>query len=308
MSFGAAFLHNRDLFPARRSGEAWGDRRLVLALPGGPYRFDGLNAVQEAIVHERFGGFRIAERVEQPGAAVESRIFRAPESDFREFDRRGWHYSIDFDYGPDAVRIAGLRLLARLDWRPSLAGALWTPDGGGDHFAGIFENFCRVLVAYRLLEQGGAVVHSAGVVRDGEALLFVGHSGAGKTTVSRMSLDCGATVLSDDLNALLPSRADNPVLEALPFTGDLGGGVSAGARFPLRAVMRLEKSPAESLVPLSRAEAVATLLACSPFVNADPHRRGDLLANLAALAAGLPAYALRFTLSGEMWGILPGNA
>ncbi len=308
MSFGATFLHNSDLFPARRSGEAWGERRLVLALPGGPYRFDGLNDVQEAIVLEKFGGFR----VEASEAAVESRIFRAPESDFRDFDRRGWHYSLDFDYGPDAVRIAGLRLVARLDWRPALAGALWTPDGGGDHFAGIFENFCRVLVAYRLLEQGGAVVHSAGVVRRvqsaEDALLFVGHSGAGKTTVSRMSLDRGATVLSDDLNALLPALADGPILEALPFTGDLGGQVSAGARFPLRALMRLEKSPAESLAPLSRAEAVATLLACCPFVNVDPHRRGDLLANLAGLAAGLPSYALRFSLSGAMWGILPGNA
>ena len=36
MTFAAEFLHTPDLFPGRRSGEAWGDRRVAVAIPGGP--------------------------------------------------------------------------------------------------------------------------------------------------------------------------------------------------------------------------------------------------------------------------------
>lgn len=305
MSFGDGFLTNPDLFPARRSGEPWGDREIALDLPGGPYRFTGLNADQEAGVLGRFGNLRTSSE-----PAVETPLFRASPADFLEIDVRGWEYGLDLDAGPDSLRIAGLDLLGRLDWRPGIAGALWTSVGGGgprDRFPGIFENFCRILVAYRLHEMGGAVIHGAGLVWDGEGLLFAGPSGTGKTTTSRMGLERGLTVLSDDLNALLPPETpEGPVrLAGLPFTGDLGGdGGGAGTIFPLRGLYRLEQAPDDTLRPLSRAEAVACLLACSPFLNADPHRRGELLSTLLALAERIPAFALRFSLRGGIWDIL----
>lgn len=301
MSFGAAFLANPDLFPARRSGEPWGDREVVLDLPGGPYRFFGLNSDQEAGVLGRFGSLRTAS-----SPAVEASLFRASPSDFLEIDVRGWEYGLDLDAGPDSLRIAGLDLLGRLDWRPGITGALWTPVGGGDRFPGIFENFCRILVAYRLHELGGAVIHGAGLVWHGEGFLFAGRSGAGKTTVSRMALERGLTVLSDDLNALLPPDEHYRVrLAGLPFTGDLGRG--DGSVVPVRGLYRLEQDTEDSLRSLSRAEAVAILLACSPFLNADSHRRGELFSTLLALAERLPAFALRFSLRGGMWDMLSGE-
>ncbi|HVG10014.1 MAG TPA: hypothetical protein VNM67_20095, partial [Thermoanaerobaculia bacterium] len=218
-------------------------------------------------------------------------------------DTRGWEYGLDFDSGPSSVRLAGLDIVGRLDWRPMLRGALWTPVGGGDRFPGIFENFCRVLVAYRLHELGGAVIHGAAVVDGGEARLFAGPSGAGKSTVSRMAVERGLTVLSDDLNALLPGS----ILAGLPFTGDLENGGGSRARYPLRALLRLEKDTEDRLRPLGRAETAACLLACSPFVNADPARHAALLSTVLDLMDGVPAYALRFSLSGRMWSILPGR-
>jgi hypothetical protein len=303
MTFGATFLTNPDLFPARRSGEPWGDREVVLDFPGGPYRFFGLNADQEAGVLGRFGSLRTASRTVAP--VVEAPLFRASPADFREIDVRGWEYGLDLDAGPDSLRIAGLDLLARLDWRPGIAGALWTSVGGGgkdDRFPGIFENFCRILVAYRLHELGGAVIHGAGLVMDGEGFLFAGRSGAGKSTVSRMGLERGLTVLSDDLNALLPPEDGVVRLAGLPFTGDLPKGDTSVV--PLRGLYRLVQDPEDSLHPLGRAEAVATLLACSPFLNADPHRRGDLFSTLHALAGRIAFCELRFSLRGGMWDIL----
>jgi hypothetical protein len=307
--FGAGFLINPDLFPARRAGEVWGEREIALALPGGPYRFTGLNAAQEEAVRGRFGASSGPDAAagEAPGATVSSALFRAAEADFRIFDLRGWEYGLDLDATPEAVRLAGLRLVGRLDWRTGLLGALWTPDGGGPAFAGIFENFLRVLVAYRLQELGGAVLHCAAVACPQGARLFLGRSGAGKSTVSRLAEERGLTVLSDDLNALFPGADGAPParVEKLPFTGDYGDSRTPFPSAPLAGLYRLEQDTTDALRPLSRAEAVACLLACSPYVNADPHRRDGLLTNLLRLAVSSgPAQALRFSLGGSFWPIL----
>lgn len=298
MSFGSGFLRNPDLFPARPAGEPWGDRELVLDLPGGPYGFSGLSADQEEMVLARFGGLRLAA-----SPSVTTTVFRAAAADFREIDTRGWEYGLDFDSGPSSVRLAGIDLAGRLDWRPALGGAFWTPAGKApspdNRFPGIFENFCRVLVAYRLHELGGAVIHGAAVVDNGEALLFAGPSGAGKSTVSRMALERGLTVLSDDLNALMPGGT----LAALPFTGDLDS--RGPGTYPLRGLFRLEKDTEDGLRPLGRAETAACLLACSPYVNVDPARHAAVLSTLLDLIDGVPGYALRFSLTGRMWSILP---
>jgi hypothetical protein len=334
MTFGEQFLHNPDLFPARHGGETWGGQELLLDLPGGPYRFAGLSTDQQRILRGRFGDFclpasgrRGAGAVAPPmtasgaaGAVTSSLLLRIDAGAFRGFDLRGWEYRLDSDSSPDAVRLAGLHLVARLDWRPWLAGALWTSQGGGPLFAGIFENFFRVLVAYRLLELGGVVLHSAGVLKGGGALLFLGRSGAGKTTISRLCQERGGEVLSDDLNALVPPPAGTPgkpaagpgspaslAVEKLPFTGDLGDRRARRGAAPLHGLFRLEKASDDALRPLSRAEAAACLLACSPFVNADPHRRAALLAAVPRLLGGTgapPAFALRFSLRGAFWSIL----
>jgi hypothetical protein len=242
-------------------------------------------------------------------APIPIQLLRCAPDEFLPVDVRGWDYGLDFDWAPAAVKIAGLGLQGRLDWRPGrlgLAGALWTHEDGGERFPGVFENFLRVLVAYRLLELGGAVLHSAGVVKDGAAFLFLGRSGAGKTTAARLSLARGAEVLSDDLNALVIGGAGGVVVLKLPFTGDLGERRALRPPVPLGGLLRLAQDSADALAPLSRAETLACLLACAPFVNVDPHRRERLEQVLLALAAAAAprAFTLRFSLSGGFWSII----
>ncbi|HSF42169.1 MAG TPA: hypothetical protein VLT87_20375 [Thermoanaerobaculia bacterium] len=299
MTFAAEFLHTPDLFPGRRSGESWGDRRIAVGTPGGPYVFSGLSADQEAGLRRRFGTLCR----EPGGAGIETRVFAVPASDFREVDTRGWEYNLSMDFSPGSVRFAGLRLMGRMDWVPSLKGGLWSPEGDGDLFAPVLENFFRVLTAYRLLETGGALLHSAAVAEGDGAFLLLGPSGAGKTTASRLCEERGGLVLSDDLNAVVPGSAGAWV-EKLPFTGDLGDRTGGPVRVPLRAILRLEKGSGERLVPLSPARAFAHLLAASPFANRDPWREEALLGTLERLARSVPAYTLVFSLGGGLWDIL----
>ena len=292
MTFGERFLVAPELFPARYSGERWGDAAFTIGLPGGPYRVTGLSSEQQASLGERFSETGAA-------AAIDIQVFRAPESDFHAIDTRGWEYSLDFE----GTAIAGMRLMARID---AARAALWTPAADREHFPGIFENVLRPLVAMRLLASGGLLVHSAAVITNDRATLFPGPSGSGKSTISRLALDAGYEVLSDDLNAVVRD-GDAFQLMPLPFTGDLTVDEIANRAAPLRAIVRLEKGDVESCRAMSRAEAVSLLVRSSPYVNRDAVCAELLFDRAAELAAAAGLDILTFRRDGNVWPILEGS-
>jgi hypothetical protein len=245
---------------------------------------------------------------------VSTAVFRAPAADFVDLDTRGWEYTLDLGHTERSVHIAGLRLMARLDWTPGLsgglAGGLWTPEVAGEEWTSVLENFLRLLAAYRLLAAGGLLLHSAGVTDGDSAWLLLGPAGAGKTTASRLCLAAGAEVLSDDLNAVIfkpCGEGEAPRVARLPFTGDLGerqGSPGEPGSYPLQGVVRLRQGPGVGLVPLSRASALAAIMAASPYANRDPFRREALLGVCERLALAVPAWELTFSLEADLWSIL----
>ena len=296
MTFGDRFLRDPALFPARGAGEPWGDGSATVGFVGGSYSIHGLDAERRATVLERFAGSSRPAAATEP-AAVPCRVLRVSPEEFSAFDLRGWEFSLDLDTSPDVVRIAGLDFMARLEWRPGLQADLWTASAG-DAFGGIIENLLRVVVAYRLLETGGVLLHSAGVVDAGSAWVFVGRSGAGKTTLAGLSLAAGRSVLSDDLNAVVPFPGGARVAP-VPFAGDHRG--TATDPVPLGALCRLLQGPRTLLEPMSGAEALSALLAAAPFVNQDPHRLERLLDILEALCGSVATHRATVALGERPW-------
>jgi hypothetical protein len=304
MGFGTEFLSTPDLFPARFAGHSAGDRELAVHVAGGPYRFSGLSALQHAALSERY-----SERcIEAEGdATTEVRVFAVDPAEFlpRVLDGRPVRY--DFDYAARAVRIAGHQVMARIAWTPSLRAALWTSLEEGPLFFQVIENTFRSIVAYRLLECGGAALHSSALVAGGAVWLFYGHSGVGKTTLARRGHAAGRTVLSDDLNALF-LEGSVPHVAKLPFAGDFGQSSDLVGPFPLAGLARLELAGDDSWEPMSPATAVAAMAACAPFLNGDSYRLPRLLCNLEPLARGVASGTLRFTLEGDFWPLLEAPA
>jgi hypothetical protein len=300
MSFGEEFLTMPDLFPARKSGEAWGELALAVDLPGGPYRIEGLNPAQAAVVGQRFAD------ATGPSSREESatlHVFRAAGGDFLPIETAGWEYTLDTDHTPRGVRIAGLDLMARVDEAPQPGAALWTHLEGGSSFLQAFENVLRLYLAYRVFAGGGLVLHSSAALAADEAYVFVGRSGAGKSTAARLSLEAGRDVLSDDLNALLP-HGGTFLVRALPFTGDLEPNQARNGAFPVARLCRLEQAPNHETRPLSRAQVASLLVACAPFMNADPLHADGLLERAGEIAERVPACVLRFRPDGGFWQIL----
>jgi hypothetical protein len=231
-------------------------------------------------------------------------VFRVADDDFRELEPiPGRPYDMDLDYQQDLIRVAASKTMGRISLSP-LAAAMWTSvEEPLKDVIGVFENFFRLLVAYRLNEIGGALLHSAAVVRDSRAYLFLGRSGAGKSTISKINQDAGLDVLSDDMNALVVENG-RTLVEKLPFAGDLGQTAERRGGALLAGIFRLEKADTHAIRPLPQPEALALLVSCSPYLNADRFRTDRLLENLATLSQNCVVKRLAFRRDPGFWDLI----
>jgi hypothetical protein len=150
------------------------------------------------------------------------------------------------------------------------------------------------LLLQGLLARGrGAEIHACGIAgSSGRGLLFVGQSGAGKTTMARLWEGVpGVTVLSDD-RVILRRVGDRFTMYGTPWHGE--AALAAPASAPLTGVFFLEHGAANTLVPLRGATAATRLFASGfpPFFD-----RAGLdftLKFLGDLVAEVPCHELCF--------------
>lgn len=269
---------------------------MTIDFAGGPYLFRCLSEEQERSIRKRFVGF-CGDVSSEPASGLKTTVVGFDPAAFKSVSFSNSDYTFDRLYLKDQILLAGMNFLSRIIRGPDLSAWLWTAENRMNDFLFVFENVFRVLVAYRLLDLGGTILHSACVARNGRAYLMLGHSGAGKSTFSGMAQAAGWEVLSDDMNAVR-TKDGRWVVEKLPFAGDLGQTPSRSNRYPLAGIFRLNKSTRNRLSPWSRGQAVAKALGCSPVVNDDPYRTDPLLSALEMMMASVPTRQLEFSLDG----------
>jgi hypothetical protein len=152
----------------------------------------------------------------------------------------------------------------------------------------------ELVMMHRLALGEGAEVHALGLAdKDGSGYLFLGHSGAGKSTTARLWMaQPGVELLSDD-RIILRRHDDKFWMYGTPWHGD--AGVASPGRAPLSAIFLLEQAPANELATLSASKAAAELFARA-FV---PHYLKSgihfTLGFLDQLTRSVPCSILRFT-------------
>jgi hypothetical protein len=159
----------------------------------------------------------------------------------------------------------------------------------------------QVLLARVLAQRQGCFFHAGGVALDGRGFLFVGHSGAGKTTIVAMMKPL-AEVLCDD--RMIVRRWP----EGMRAHGNWSHGdiedVSPNA-VALKAIFFLNKARENRIVRLAdRNEIVRKLLAClvRPFVTSDWW--DQILDLVEDIAFNVPCYSLYFDTSGDIVPLL----
>jgi hypothetical protein len=118
----------------------------------------------------------------------------------------------------------------------------------------------ELAMMHRLSLGEGVEVHALGLSDvDGEGYLFLGHSGAGKSTTARLWMSKpGVKLLSDD-RIVLRKKDGKYWMYGTPWHGD--AGVSSRGCAPLSAIFLLEQAPKNEFQPLPGSKAAAELFA-----------------------------------------------
>jgi hypothetical protein len=151
----------------------------------------------------------------------------------------------------------------------------------------------ELLMIHRLGRGAGVELHACGVAdARGRGLLFLGHSGAGKSTTAGLWKGVpGAKVLSDD-RIILRREQEGFRIHGTPWHGE--AGVAAHASAPLRRVYFLEHAPKNEFAPLTGSRAAAEMLARSFVAYHSAPALEFTLNLLAAVVEQVPCHIFRF--------------
>ena len=142
-----------------------------------------------------------------------------------------------------------------------------------------------LLFRHLMAEHDAVLVHACGVAWHGAGYLFVGSSGAGKSTTARLWRSAGATILNDD-RTVLEASPDGLRIHPTPWFGECPevGGEAA----PLRAIYLLRQGDDVSFEGLRPATAAALVFAKSFPPLWDPERMEKTLATLGRVCQRVP--------------------
>lgn len=150
----------------------------------------------------------------------------------------------------------------------------------------------EVLLANLLGRGRGVELHSCGVIdARGRGHLFVGVSGAGKTTTARLWEGAASGIVSDD-RVIVREQDGSMWMFGTPWHGEAELSMPGGV--PLAGVYLLVQSDANALRALDAAEAVARLFRCAFPLFYDGEALDFTLSFLARLAASVPVRELQF--------------
>jgi hypothetical protein len=151
----------------------------------------------------------------------------------------------------------------------------------------------ELLITHRLTQEKAIELHGCGMVSaNGVGNLFVGHSGAGKSTTTQMwTASEDVEILSDD-RIIVREHPGHMRMYGTPWHGEAMYASPASA--PLTRILVLEHGHGNVLTRLSPSQAVAELFARS-FVPMHRHEYVEsALAFLEQLAESVPCYRYSF--------------
>lgn len=164
------------------------------------------------------------------------------------------------------------------------------------------EAAIRIAVAAALPEVGATIFHASGIEAGGEARLFLGKSGAGKSTIAALLHDAGAgRKISDEL-VVVSVAGGRPEAVVAPFIG--AAGLPHGERYPLASLDLLVQAPRHHRRRLGAAEALGPLLRHLVSFARAPAANARVLDIGAELVARVPCFELSFAPRADVAAVL----
>jgi len=163
------------------------------------------------------------------------------------------------------------------------------------------DSVLRIIHSLILVSQGGFLLHAASAIRGGQAFLFAGISGAGKTTISRLA-PSDAILLTDEIS-YVRRRPDGYCACGTPFSGELakvGENVSA----PIAVLFLLAKGQQNCVEPVEQADAVCFLLRNILFFAQDQELVKLVFQSALNFVNAVPVRRLVFVPDERVWDLI----
>ncbi len=156
------------------------------------------------------------------------------------------------------------------------------------------------LLILHLLSQGvGVEVHACGMIDpSGHGVLFVGQSGAGKTTMATlMKKQEQIKILSDD-RIILRMENSRIWMHGTPWHGE--AKYAAPGKVELKKIFFLKQAPKNEIFPLKESNAVARLFSCSFPLFYNSTAVDFMLSFFEDAVKNVPSFELRFVNNDEI--------
>ncbi len=247
-----------------------------------PFLSGAAESDEKVVIHWREG---------DPTDLPDARLIYEPGDQWRMYaglDGRLFHARITYAPAEDGSATEAL-LSANATWnevwlteRPH--GASWSSLltlGAGE-----------LIVRTRILFARGIVFHAAGIEDGGRGVVFVGHSGAGKSTMAALWSDVAGTRPMNDDRVAVRLKDGAVTAYGLPWGG--AAGIASNVRAPLSAIFVLEQSSENEVVALPKISSIPLLLARSYLPYWDEGLMRRALEVVEELVERVPAYRLRW--------------
>lgn len=152
----------------------------------------------------------------------------------------------------------------------------------------VIDSSTRIFFAQFAALNRGLIVHASTVGRGGLAYLFMGASGTGKSTHSRLWTDTfpGCELLNDDC-PLITADSRGILVHGTPWSGKTP--CWRRVTLPLGSVARLRQAPENRFIPLSGIEAFVAFIPGMSVMTSDPALYSAASSTALDILAAVPA-------------------
>ncbi len=179
----------------------------------------------------------------------------------------------------------------------------WNPEVFAKHYDSYEKSWNTglglALVIMSLIRREGLLFHGAAAVLDGDGVLFVGVSGRGKSTISRLLNKCGAHVLTDERPVVRNTHVfwgghSGSGFHVYGSPWPSSAGYASNSNAVLKKIYFLEHGLQNQITPISTADAFSRLIYVAMIPWQDPEIFDPCLKTVESLLANVPAAVLSF--------------
>ena len=156
----------------------------------------------------------------------------------------------------------------------------------------VIDKFIMLVFIYASSRYGTVLLHASSIKLGTDAVAFIGHSGAGKSTHSRLWLENidGAQLLNDDQPAIRVNVGNEIIIYGTPWSGKTCCYKSDSA--VLRGIVRMKQSPYNKITSLTPVYLLRELLSSCSMMKSDNVTFKFITATLAKIASHVSGFIL----------------